>query len=168
MTASDRRQAFLISLAPKTRELHDQLLKKSGDYATLFELLSLDGGLESELRRLITTAAVHGARADTMLQLVDLETATERDRYFATKPGVYLDVQIKPPAELEKFMGGADARLMNDAELGRIERSVIDWLNKRYSPPAHLGFRIEFSEVLADAGKQSPLEIWLARRDLCP
>ena len=105
---------------------------------------------------------------DEMMPPTDLKNPAARAQAFATPDGEdYFEVQILPPTELFRFLGESDAGDLGPRELAAIERQVVDWCTKRYAPPAHLGFYLDYSEALVAVGAQAPLELWLTRRQWC-
>ena len=97
-----------------------------------------------------------------------LENEVTRARLFATPDGEdYFDVQILPPAELFRFLSEANAGDMKPGEIATVERHVVDWCTKRYNPPAHLGFYVDFSLALVETGQVAPFDLWLTRRKWC-
>jgi hypothetical protein len=100
--------------------------------------------------------------------LLDLEDPAARTKAFATPDGDdYFNLEVKPPAELFRFLSEGNAGELTKEEVVAIDLQVTDWCTKRYAPPAHLGFYIDFSDPLAASGAHAPLELWLTRRKWC-
>lgn len=98
----------------------------------------------------------------------DLEDEVNRARLFATPDGTdYFDVEILPPTELFRFLTEADVGKMKPGEIATVERQVVDWCTKRYNPPSHLGFYIDFSTAMIETGQAAPFDLWLTRRQWC-
>lgn len=98
----------------------------------------------------------------------DMEDGETRGRLFGQNDSDdYFDVQIKPPAELFRFLTEADAGELKKGDREQIERQVVAWATQRYCPPAHLGFYVDFSDALVATGQPAALELWFTRRQWC-
>lgn len=80
----------------------------------------------------------------------------------------YFARELQPPPQLAAFLSGADAgELVKANQLERIERLVIDWLNRHHPPPPELGYYLDFSEAIVGLGQPAPLELWITWRTNC-
>ena len=105
---------------------------------------------------------------DVQPELDDLEDGETRGLLYGRSDGDdYFDVPIKPPTEIFRFLEEADAGALKKPEFEKIERQIVDWCMKRYCPPAHLGFYVDFSEALVATCQPAKLELWFTRRKWC-
>jgi hypothetical protein len=150
---------FTDHLSPGERKLHEHLMRTNLEYQLAAKSIT---SLPSRMlmRALLTTACQQGGTINT--EPVDLDLIADRAKIYATPPGRYIDVEIKPPPELFQFLQGEDAGRLTAEKIERISDSVLDWLNRRYQPPRHLAFRLDYSDILAGEGHPAPLEIWLS------